>query len=81
MFSVMIWALKMVAWFLWQAMQENVVTNIILDFDWLFISYDYFDPLVSFVYFSGLFYILASQILHFSLQNVPQCPTKWSWKH
>ena len=36
-----------------------------------------FDSHFLLVYFSGLKYILARQILHFSPQNAPQCPTKW----
>jgi len=35
-----------------------------------------FDSHFSTVYFSELKYILARQILHFSPQNAPQCPTK-----
>ena len=36
-----------------------------------------FDSHFLLVYFSGLKYILARQILHFSPQNAPQCSTKW----
>ena len=57
MFTAMIWALKMAAWFLWQRMQENgaiIAMASSLDFDWLLTSYDHFDPLFSLVYFSGL---------------------------
>ena len=35
-----------------------------------------FDFHFSLVHFSGLKYILAHQILHFSPLNAPQCPTK-----
>ena len=47
----------------------------LLDFDWL-LRVRLFDSHFLLVYFSGLKYILARQIRHFSPQNTPQCPTK-----
>ena len=49
----------------------------VLDCDWLLVIIQWlFDPLFPLAYLSGLKYILARQILHFSPQNAPPCLTK-----